>query len=378
MSDSTSRSRAYEHGQQCGRGAAFTLVELLVVIVVIGIVMSLLLLVGGRVLEHQKRAATQNTMRLTEMAIEQFKTTDPLRDIYNNPKLRDRSGGTNRIVGCTFGPYPPYQLAGGEGSVTDDPGNVRSRVEPQEALRPHLAGNNYTLHRRLVLDLGLDPSEDDNDAHISIRRSSERPTTDEDYLAYYSYDNRALYCYLAAFTPGVLDQIPDSAKKPLRRAASASAGSTDTTEMIDPDGGLLDRPGPRAFDVLGIYDAWGVPLDYFVQAKLERKIGPNGTEQWVVTDRVPVLRSRGVPREKAIAADRAAYGGDDALWEDEEGNWIFSQPFPRPAFRSDSDQIVAKTGEIKSKDAKDGGWVRVRAGTDPNIDTRCDSYKYVP
>ena len=107
-----------------------------------------------------------------------------------------------------------------------------------------------------MLDLGLAPS-DDNDAHISIRRSSERPTTDEDYLAYYSYDNRALYCYLAAFTPGVLDQIPDSAKKPLRRAASASAGSTDTTEMIDPDGGLLDRPGPRAFDVLGIYDAWG-------------------------------------------------------------------------------------------------------------------------
>jgi hypothetical protein len=316
-------------------------------------------------------------MRLTEMAIEQFKTTDPLRDIYNNPKLRDRSGGTNRILGCTFGPYPPYQLAGDEVSVTQDPGNVRSRVEPREALQPHLDGDKYTLHRRLVLDLGLAPS-DDNDAHISIRRSSERPTTDEDYLAYYSYDNRALYCYLAAFTPGVLDQIPDSAKKPLRRAASASAGSTDTTEMIDPDGGLLDRPGPRAFDVLGIYDAWGVPLDYFVQAKLERKIGPNGTEQWVVTDRVPVLRSRGVPREKAIAADKAAYGGDDTLREDEEGNWIFSQPFPRPAFRSDSDQIDAKTGEIKRTDANVGGWVRVRAGSVPNDDKTWDSYKYIP
>jgi prepilin-type N-terminal cleavage/methylation domain-containing protein len=365
MPNSSATNLTYGSAEKSGRSPAFTLVELLVVIVVIAIVMTLLLLVGGHVLDNQKRSTTRNTMRLTEMAIDQFKTTDPLQDVYDNPKLRDASVSPPLAVGRLFGPYPPYQLAGDGSQAGSGLTTVRGVLEPNESLGS--LQSNYTLNERLARDLGFS-----NDAqHINIPNpDAHQKRTPDEKLAYYSYDNRALYCYLAAFTPGVLNQIPDSAKKPLRQPPNAASTSRDTMELVDRSGGLPDNPSPEAFDVLGIYDAWGVPLDYFLQVKLEHKIGPDGINpQWVVTDRVPVLRSLGISKEEAVAE----IGGTDEL---DPQKWIFSQPFPQPAFNRNG--IDAVTGQISSTNGSDGGWVRVRAGAIFGDQITWDSYKYVP
>lgn len=355
---SANRSRAYEDRHRCACGLAFTLVELLVVIVVIGVVMSLLLLVGGRVLEHQKRATTLNTMRLTEMAIDQFKTTDPLRDLYNNPKLRYQSGGTSQIVGRTFGPYPPYQLY----NPVDN--TVGGALEPfyYSDAQDFEQGLGVRLSRDLS---GETPTPAEPNRWVDIEQGNRND------------DIRALYCYLAAFTPGVLDQVPDSAKKRLPERTD-----TELPELINPTGAGTNPVAnqyPGAIDVLGIYDAWGVPLDYFLQVKLEYKTSPDGTrQQWVVTDRVPVLRSRGISAEKAKATDAAA-GEDETLVEEEAENWIFSQTFPQPAAKCVTD---ARLGTIPTSGAataaNDGGWVRVRAGGHPSDPKARDSYEYVP
>jgi prepilin-type N-terminal cleavage/methylation domain-containing protein len=345
MSYGNARKHTQQPAERYGRASAFTLVELLVVVVVIGILMSLLLLVGGRVLNNQKRTTTQNTMRLTEMAIDQFKTTDPLQNLYDNPKLGFGSGASAVTVGRTFGPYPPYQLANA-GTGAADVLELGTYATAQQIAE--------SLGARLTRDLsGQTPPPTEPNDWVDIEQGNNR-----------NDDIRALYCYLAAYTPGVLSQIPDSAKLRL-----PDRSPTDPhLERINPTGRGTNPVGEGAIDVFGIYDAWGVPLDYFLQVKLEYKVGPDDSLHWIVTDRMPVLRSLGITKEEAAAEA----GGTDEL---DPQKWIFSQPFPQPEFNRTG--IDAVTGQISSTNANDGGWVRVLAGNGTD-DTTWDSYKYVP
>ena len=128
-----------------------------------------------------------------------------------------------------------------------------------------------------------------------------------------------------------------------------------------------------AVDVFGIYDAWGVPFDYFLYVKLE--MGPprppcNTTNgDWYVADRKPVLRSRG------ITLDEYKAGVVDA------DKFIFSEDFPLPEangpYTGPSDPVrltFRQQGVMTNTNTKANGWARVPGSgdLDPN------SFGYVP
>ena len=301
--------------------SAFTLVEVLIVIVVISLLIAVIGTVSVKVMHGQKVALTQTIMRNTKMAIDRFAEADPLRNIYN------RKGNV------TFGPYAPYTLANaGVG--------VASVVEP---IYP------ANLEVRLSRDLSGDASLSVPNDYVDIHEGNGND------------DIRALYAYLAVYARDTLSTIPDAAKKPLPGRTFPPGGP----EMVNPAGnGTGATPGDGAIDVLGIHDAWGVPLDYFLYVKLEWD-GVVGV--WQVTQRIPALRSHGHSREAHEAES-------DEPSDAEKQNWIFSDPFPSPAARlPKNDEPTLPVGS-----AQNAGWVRARAGGDPANQATWDDYDYVP
>ena len=326
--------------ERCARRSAFTLVELLVVIVVIGVLLTLLITVGGKVFHGQKVAATKVIMQTVQLAIDQFAAEDPLKVVYNNSKLR--YPGSNLILGRTFGPYPPYQLKNAaQGSYS-----VAGALEPAHALS---GGIQDSLQYRLYRDLGRG-QDSFTQKWVAIQSEKKYPNGDRND----DNDIRALYAYLAAYTPDALSQIPEASIKPLLPG---------TPEFINPSGQGTAPGANGLIDVFGIYDAWGVPLDYFLQVKLEYKMAPPrpGDPQstwkptWVVTDRVPVLRSRGASAEVVAAAVEAHSHGDDSLLQPQ--NWIYSELFPQPAANR-TNLNFRKNGVFNTNTTSANGWAR--------------------
>lgn len=287
-------------------GSAFTLVELLVVIVVIGLLASVILLIGTHVMHNQKVRVTEQTMRNVTMAIDVFKTENPLRNTYD---VYVSSSQPRR-----FGPFPPYQLAG-----TGVPGSVDGALDPA-------AGRMRPLSNRLARDLGA--------TLVQIHENDD--TTNNDI--------RALYAYLRVHAEDALAQVPEQALKALRPTLAPEQLTLVT--------------GSVPVEVLGIHDAWGVPLDYCLYVKLDYGVDKHGMVGWRITDRIPVLRSRGVSREtyEALLADGEAGDPQD---------WIFSEPFPTPAAGVDPD-----TGRILSNNPRGNGWARAVG--------EAEDYKYLP
>lgn len=284
------------------RRRAFTLIEVLVVVVVIGVLIAAIGLVGTHVIASQRVHATQSIMRTVTAAIDQFHTLNPLREIYDTKNSR------------TFGAFPPYQM-----QTTPDRAALSRKVEPlgSTSIAPSLTA-------RLSRDMG-------GPLDVGSAWVKDVPESDS------NNDIRALHAYLSLFAPDVLAQVPPSA---IRRLPG------------DPEDGVLVYPGGPsaggARDVFGIYDVWGVPLDYMLYVKLEYGLDRTGTSmEWRVTDRIPALRSRGV------AAEAAAAGADT------ETDWIFSAEFPTPSLmRSRPD--FKKDGRVTSSDSSQNGWARAK------------------
>ncbi len=295
--------RRHTHHHTRGRHTrpvrAFTLIELLVVMVVIGLLVGAITLAGASVMHHQKVQATESLIRSISMAIDQFATANPLRDRYDT------------IGQHTFGPYPPYSLASASNNY-----HVSALLDPPEYA--------ITLQQRLSYDLG----ENINDVDLVFND----PIND---------DNRALYTYLRVFAPGVLQQVSERSIKPL---------SDGNVEYVDRSGEFVDR-----VEVLGFHDAWDVPLDYFLYAKFEYGVKPNGYVGWRATDRVPVLRSRGITRETWDVRLQAIADGESV---DELSSEIFSSELPTPLAMQGSVSFK-NNGIFGGNSARDNGWSRV-------------------
>ncbi len=256
------------------------MVELLVVIVVLGVLITMIVAVAGKVLRNQKVALTRSIQQSALMAIEQFATVDPLKSQYNTTQ------GLN--VRPTFGPYPPYQLDDVTGPAT-----VVGVVEP--APRP------ADLEARLTRDLFS------ASARIDLDDAREQAVND---------DMRSLFTYLHTKAPASLSQV---AERHLTRM------STNTAEDIIVPGGPA---GDSAFDILGIHDGWGVPMDYMLYVKLAAEQDARGNWRWVVVDRKPVLRSLGIDREQYDTMIAAMKAG--SAYPLDPNEWIFSEDLPSP------------------------------------------------
>lgn len=299
-SEPTSRGRV--------RGG-FTMIEMLVVIVVLAILVTLVGAVWHKVSYAQKRALTESVMKNLRLAIEEFAAADPLRMRYKS----------------SFGPYPPYQLR--------DRSNANDEVSA--ALEPQATPNTGTLTSRLTRDL-LGGSN-------GVIEIADQPE-DEQY-----HDIRALYTYLRVFQENALARIPDRFLKPL-----PSSKDFEYVNMVD-QANVQNNIG-----VLGVYDGWGVPLDYMLYVKVEWLPNARGNLALRITERMPIIRSRGIPKEK--------YEAEEAEGESDPKNWIFSSPLPQP--RAD---VNWKNGKLGAKNASASGWVRAvalgeRYGYYPDLD----------
>jgi len=281
--------------------------------VVISILIGAISVVGVKALRSHKVKLTETIMNNVKLAIDQFANQNPLASIYDRPNAR------------TFGPYPPYQLkCSGPYPV---PYTVAGVLEPYDLYDPD-QNHSYVLADRLHRDLG---NRYGNVADwVKIDELTQAKRKDDDI--------RALYVYLKLRAPQALSQVPPTAIKPL---------DPGFPEYVNPTGAGT-APGTNGLiDVLGIHDAWGVPLDYFLYVKLEFGALPGAAGTgWYIADRRPVLRSRGISREEYDA------GVDDPQ------RWIFSDPFPAPAAKvRNSDGLLTGTGR-----GCDGcGWARAVA-----------------
>jgi len=306
------------------------MVELLVAIAVIALLVTMLFVGGNFAIQRQHVRNTENTMRTVRLAIDNFSQEDPLAAVY------DRRGEPG------FGPYPPYQL---EGPAVNNTSVIRQVVEGP--LDPMLRGqSNYKLENRLWRDLGKGKNSREDWVKLSDRPDQRA-----------NDDIRALYTYLKVFSPASVDLIDDRAISRLDPAGDP--------EFVNPQGKGTNRNqnnnDPGMVDVLGIHDAWGVPLDYMLYVKVEPKVvrtAAGAETQLRVVERIPVLRSRGVSRE-VYDSIRLGNGKKDP------SKWIFSESLPKP-------WAVAPISGVFPGGQLDevAGWLRAAADN--------ENYKYLP
>jgi len=231
----------------------------------------------------------------------------------------------------TFGRYPPYQLAN-----FDVGGSVATALEAENPASDRLA-------ERLWRDVGAGQGSIDS----WVRLPNEGDSND---------DIRALFAYLRLFTPEALRLVPEDRLKPI---------NPRQRDYVNPKG-TGGEPGTAGgadwVEILAIHDAWDVPLDYMLYAKLEWRVPPGGGDpEWVVTERRPVLRSRGIDREAYDAWVQSNRNDPPAraLRLSPPDKWIFSEELPRPWLGGGEPGNIAPNGVINVSGTQFNGWVRV-------------------
>jgi prepilin-type N-terminal cleavage/methylation domain-containing protein len=280
---------------------AFSLVELMIVIAILGLLVSIGVFVGSRVLYEQKVSQARATMQILTSVAEDFARVDPLRNKNRGATMETHFGG-----------HPPYSL---DDTVDFDDDNNRDFFADIRVVFHFYLANRQGSINNYVSE--LDPEPDANlDLWISI-------------LNFYGLTRQ--------FAPDLLDTIPEDI---------VVDPPVEQPFLIEPDGRLGDSD-EQAVDVQAIVDPWGVPYQYLVYAKLEPELDiGSGTSDpvWKVTEVIPVFMSYGAEPEKLAQALA------------DPDRWIWSEDLPRPRANIDAD------GDLPSNATHDdAGWVRLRA-----------------
>lgn len=327
------------------RRHAFSAVELLVAIFVISLLITLVVSVSSRGLEVQRRRNTAQIMSNVTLALEQFATLNPLESVYD------------RRDGASFGPYPAYQMY--------YQGGYRSSLAG--AVEPGSSPAFNSLARRIQFDIARDQA-----SAVNI---------DADHHD----DNRALYAYLRAFDPEGLALIPEGS---LKRLTPTRA----TAELVNTHGESVGGSGnypDGTFDVLGIHDGWGVPLDYALYVRVAwGRVRDNDGDWgagWKVVERRPVLRSRGITREQFDAwidprGRRTPAEDDPSIERQLEQSAIWSEPLPQPW----ASFVNANSGQLPgsppgpANQPTVSGWARLVPFVTHRGTPEAESFTFVP
>lgn len=326
----------------------FTLVEILVVIAVILLLVGLMVAGTSHVFTQQKARNTQAMMQSLTAAIEQFRQTNPLRNLYD---VRGRE---------TFGSLPPYQLD------LDRPANLqKSAAYAFEANPPSptgISGPNL-FSDRIARDLGCRDNDIEKWWEVDVT-SGPIPRIDDEHM-----DNRGLYAYMKAFTPGILASVPEANIKRIPHSQNATAVFHMNQKGRSSGTGHADH-----VDVLGFVDGWGVPIDYMVMAKYEWALvrEQDGVERarYKVVDRQVVLRSRGMDEEKYktwVATDPASPRQRAANLIDVNAS-IYSAELSKPW--ANADPVTGRFLSPTGSETQGNGWLRVVG--------KLDEYNYRP
>lgn len=318
---------------------AFSLIELLIVIGVITLLIALIGFSARGLLERQKVRNTQQTMQQVLLAIDAFQKDNPLRGIYD---LRD---------GASFANFPPYQIARPAGSSFVSAHQLFEPPAPQignpRPAQPN--GFNGTLTDRFERDL---LNENPNGSVPASRLTFNQSRRDK-----YNDDIRALYTYLAVFENAAVKQISPAALQPL--------GTDDAfinTGLSQGGGTAASVEGRR--QILGIVDAWGVPLDYMLYVRFEKG---------QPIERRALLRSRGVDRDRWNALVTANKTTDLSVTSNDPTKWIWSEPVPGGWANVDPN-----TGGFNVPVDQVNGWVRMAPSGATNAETDAVQYVDVP
>ncbi len=389
--------------QRMTRRRAFTLTELLVVVAILGILITISFGGARQVIYSQRRTYTQTLINNLQTATETFGQLNPL-----NAPLS--AGG---VGPPQFGPYPPYQLdfdtwSDIDGTYGETAASVAlgASYDPAGDPPPPIAS---TLRQRLAYHAYGRAGDGDglqNSDYLRVAEvlRSDIPTgfSDEnvnDLEAVIHDDNRALYAFFALYMDEPIQQYPDK----LRRALPVPTRVLGTGNFIDsePPGGdrVLDEgefvtpldnltgdtETLARIPILGFYDAWGVPIDYFLYARLE--VVPNLADtdaekepMWDITALRPVIRSRGLRRSEYERLLRN-HLIDGTAYDAFPDRWLLSQPLPSPvainAFPSNQRQPGGGGDLLDADSTADGleppersGWIRLRG--------LAEQYGYVP
>lgn len=229
---------------------AFTLIELIVVVVIISLLLAIALPVSTGLLNSQKAKATLMTMQTLDSAMGTFASERPIADPHNC--LRGEAM-IRRPYGEIFGPFPPspvtaYALDSGHadfavrGPTGFTTGEYRFAVDPgtkkkfEELVRYYLA-----------------PSVDIPEWHYNADNSwfkTDHPETDK----YLSIETLVLF----------LRQLSPASRRTIERMQKHLTNKDRDTIEWDSDG--LMGGGITATDLFEITDAWGNPLRYAVQS----------------------------------------------------------------------------------------------------------------
>ena len=280
---------------------AFSLVELMIVIAILGLLVGIGVFVGSRVRYEQKVSQARATMQILSSVAEDFAAADPL------ASRNRRLGG----VAC-FGQFPGYPI----------PDDIPSAVEPRVSgfdelgFRDDITG----LNNVLMMYLTGNPRASSNNWITNAGGDLNRW---QSILSFYTLAQ--------LYAPTTLDLIPEDI---------VADPPTDDALLVDPDGNL-NASDSRAVDVNGLVDPWGEPYQYLLYVKLEAEIDIGSGEEdpvWAVAEVMPVFMSFGAEPEKI----------DQALTDPDR--WIWSEDLPQP---------YAKVNDLNDPSNENAGWIRL-------------------
>ncbi len=329
--------------QSC-RSRALTLVEMLIVIIVIGILVSAILVASAGLINKSRTNNTRSVLTVVSEALEQFKRDQSGRPTISSARQPKKPGegdlAKNTIsYSDRYGAYPPDELE------VFTPGGLPGSTGPANVSRSLAPGKAQII------------ATDANPPWEAMRYFKDGADLAKDRV-----EHRDLLAMILAIETlsesgsAILDRIPDR-----NRTSAPLDGDKPAIFLSRPDPGdaTINTEWDSEFDseVRFIVDDWGIPLSYLAQRdwKEDVEIPSSNHEDWNeastelirLNGGVPVLFSYGPNGADQLTKDIMGDKGTASLvgdFEDETLHGVIDNPL-------NYDNVYAKP-ELREKLAK--------------------------